>query len=440
MNYKKFFDLAKEKGIEASEISVSKTKSTSVSLFHSEIDSFSISDQSSVKARGIINGKFGVAATERLDSGAFPFLIDSIIESAKLIEKEEIAEIFKGSEKYHKKNVFSKELSAIPVDEKIDVLRKIEETAYKRSELVKEVQVEFEEEESEEVLSNSYGLSLKNKANFFYYVVNVILNDGNETKTEFDIHFGNKFNEFDAVAFANETVDRALKKFGGVSIKPKAYKCVLNPSTIADFLKAMVNAGFSSDNIQKKSSVLVGKLNEKIFSNKVTIEESPLTPNAFFRYFDDEGVATYNKTLVKKGIIETFLYNLETAKKEGIQSTGNGYNQGQKVGISTTNLRLKPGKISEEELIAKVRNGIYVTGVSGLHSGLNANSGDFSLEAEGFLIEDGKVTKPLSVITIGGNIYTLFNEIQAVASNSKLKVSGVETPSVLVKSLKVSSL
>ena len=172
-------------------------------------------------------------------------------------------------------------------------------------------------------------------------------------------------------------------------------------------------------------------------SNKLTVMERPTDNTIFFTGYDSEGVATYNKTLIKKGVFQTYLYNLTTAKKDGVQSTGNGYGGVTKIGIGTTHLVIKPGKKSFEELLQKAKNGIYLTDIMGLHAGLNAKSGDFSLQAQGFMIEDGKLTKPLSQIVVAGNLFTLFNEIGEVGSDSQLLLSSNEVPSLLIKKLQV---
>src|SRR5574344_1850428 len=111
MKYDKFFALAKEKGLSGAQIQISKRKNTSIKLFHHEIDNFSISDSQSIIACGIVNGKFGMSTTEKMGKDTFEYLINGIIESARVNEKAEEADLFKGSEKYHKKNVFEKELS-----------------------------------------------------------------------------------------------------------------------------------------------------------------------------------------------------------------------------------------------------------------------------------------------------------------------------------------
>jgi len=439
MNYKKFFEAAKDNGITVSEISFSKTSELSFSLFHHEIDNYTMSDQSKIRARGIYKNKLGFVSSENISNDSIPELISGIKSTASMIEKEEEPIIFKGSKKYHKKNSFSKELASVSVDEKLLKLHELEDEAYKLDKRVTEVEVSYYEESSESELENSYGLKLKNKSNFFYYYVSVVAKDGEEIKSDGEIFFGNEFSKFVAKDVAKKAVEKTIAKFHGVPVKSKAYKAVLNQDTVASLLGFLINVSANAENVQRKSSLFVGKLNTQLLSKKVTIEEKPLEKNCFFTYFDSEGVATQNKKIVDKGVLKTYLYNLDTAAKDNTESTGNGYRAGAKIGISTANLTLKPGRMSEEELIAKVKDGVYISSISGLHAGLNAQSGDFSLEAEGFLIENGKKTKPLTLITVGGNLVSVFQNVIGVANNSELQTSSVYAPSMAIKGLKVSA-
>jgi PmbA protein len=169
----------------------------------------------------------------------------------------------------------------------------------------------------------------------------------------------------------------------------------------------------------------------------VTVEDKPLGKTIFARWFDDEGVATYNKAIIKNGVLQTYLYNLTTAAKENRESTGNGSGAGSKVGTSPWYLEMKPGKLSQEELFKEVGNGVYITEVSGLHAGLNPQSGNFSLQSTGFLIKDGKKDRGLDLITVSGNLVKLFQDVQLVGNDSKEFIGG-KYPSVVVKTIGVS--
>ena len=118
MNVSKFFDLAKEKGIAQSQIQVGRSSSFNISLFHHEVENYKVSKSQSVVACGIYNDKFGSGRTEKLGKDTFDFLTNQIITSASFIEEESEKEIFPGSPKYHKKNVFNPGLAKVSAEEK----------------------------------------------------------------------------------------------------------------------------------------------------------------------------------------------------------------------------------------------------------------------------------------------------------------------------------
>ena len=173
-----------------------------------------------------------------------------------------------------------------------------------------------------------------------------------------------------------------------------------------------------------------------LVSNYLT-KNRPLQKNPFARWFDDEGVATYNKAIIKNGVLQTYLYNLTTAAKDGVQTTGNGYGGGKK-GVESTFLYLKPGKKSLDELFAEVGNGVFITEVSGLHAVLNPQSGNFSLQSTGFMIENGKKGKPLDLITVSGNLLEIFKDVLEVGNDVTVSPSGVSAESLLIKKIVVS--
>ena len=165
----------------------------------------------------------------------------------------------------------------------------------------------------------------------------------------------------------------------------------------------------------------------------------PYLRNFFYSYFDDEGFPTQDKVIFDKGVLKTFFYNLVTAKKDGVESTGNASRSGNKVGISFSNIVVKPGRSPLEQLFKNIKNGVYVTDITGLHAGLDSTSGDFSLQAEGFHVKDGKKDTPLTLFTVSGNLFELFNNIIAIGNDSKLMLSSITTPSIAFKNLKISA-
>ncbi len=433
MKIQEFFDLAKSKGISEAQIQIKKASSLSMSLFHHEMDNYNVNDSQNVIACGIVKGKFGSCRTEKLDESAFSFLVDGIIESAGVSEKSDTAELFRGSEKYHKKNVFNKELAQIPVEKKIALLHVVEDGLFAYDKRISEVEaVQYSEEEIFAEFYNSFGLKLKQKSNYFVFVAAADAKVNEEIKNSWDIFIGNDFNAFDPKPFIKKIGDKVLAKFGGAPCLSNKYPTILKNNVFSDLIGYFVGAA-SSEEVQKKSSFLNGKLNSQIASKKVTISEKPLVKNVFFSYFDDEGVSEYNKDIVKKGVLSTYLYNRETAKKENVQSTGNAQWKGDKIGIGFSNIFVKGSKKTFEELIAPIKEGVYITEIEGLGTGMNDNSGDFSCQAQGFMIRDGKLSEPLNLITLSGNLLKILGEVKGFDGNYEMTPEAITSPDAFIK-------
>ena len=439
MKYDKFFELAKAAGIEEAEISVSSSYSLSFSLFHGEIDSYNTSNSSSYLMRGIYKGKLGSIGSDVYSNKLAQYFVNQIVNNASVIENDDPVFIFKGSEKYRKINTFNKQLSTISVEKKIEIAKDIEKKIKEGDPRIVEVEtVAYDEGSSLNIIMNSHGLKLMQKNNYFAFYGGAVAKENGQTKTGGEIFFDNDFSKFNADELVNAIIKDTVDQLGGYPCDTATYKAVLDPQVVKSLVSAYVGSAIAED-VQKNSSLFVGKLGQKVASKKVTIEDLPLARTMFARSFDDEGVATYNKPIIKNGILQTYLYNLTTAAKDGVQTTANGaVAGGSKIYTTPWFLKVKPGKKTQEQLFEEIGNGVYITSVQGLHAGLNPRSGNFSLQSTGYLIENGKKTHGLDIITVSGNLVDLFNSITEVGSDSKLFSAGIECPSVIVKKIAIS--
>ena len=438
MKYDLFFQLAKQAGIEDAELYLAENRSLSISLFHGEVDNYSDNNGYTILARGMIKGKFGTASCDVWNKEKANYLVNEIVNNAKVIENEDPMFIFPGSEKYHKVNTYNPSLEKVSIEEKMAKLKELELKLRAFDKRIVEVGfVEFEEASSKITLLNSKGLKLSQRSNYLVYVGQAIAREGEQTKSNYDFFFNNDFSKFDVDKFAAKLGKDTVDQLGGEPCNSAIYKAVLAPGVVQSFLSAILDH-VDAEEVQKQSSLFIGKLGQKVLSRKVTIEDRPLEKNAFARWFDDEGVATYNKPIFKNGVLQTYLYNLTTAAKDGVQSTGNGYRAGGKMGTSSSYAVLKPGKKSKEQLYEEVGDGVLITDVSGLHAGLNAQSGNFSLQSTGYLIKNGKRDRALDIITVSGNLLELFNQVLEVGSDLDVSPRGVAAPSILIKAITVS--
>lgn len=438
MKYDKFFKLAKEAGIEDAELHIHQSHTLSMSLFHGEIDKYSDENGFSISARGIVNGKCGAASCDVWSNEKAEFLVREIVANAKVIENKDPVFIFPGSEKYHKVNTYNKELGNVPSEVKLEKLFALEKKIKEADERIVEIQmVGFDETTSSSTIMNSKGLKLSQKVNYFLYYGGAVAKQGEQVKSGFELFLDNDFNKFDVDVLAKKIATSVTEQLGGEACDTGSYRAVLSPDVVNSLMSCYISSAIAEE-VQKKSSLFIGKLNQKVASNKVTVEDRPLFKSVFASWFDSEGVATYNKPIIKNGVLKTYLYNLTTAAKDGVQSTGNASGAGSEVGTAPMFLYMKPGKKSQEELFKEVGNGVYITEVSGLHAGMNAQSGNFSLQSTGFLIKDGKKDRPLDIITVSGNLVEIFNGVLEVGSDSKLFAGGASFPSVTIKKIAVS--
>ena len=438
MNEKKFFALAKEAGFEAADLTINESSSLSVSIFHSNVDSLTNNSSFELVARGIYKGKMGSVSVDHVDKDSPELLVKEIKRAASIIENDDPVFIFKGSEKYHKKNVFSNVDFAENVQEKVQILLDIEKRLLAYDIRINEVvTVGFEAETNSSKKTNSYGLKLSQKKNTYAYFAEVTAKDGEEIRTGFSVFASKDEGEFKIDEFVEKVAKDALQKLGAQQCTSKKYPVVLNPECVASLMSFLISS-LDAEEVQKHTSLLEGKLHQQALSKKLTVIENPLEKNIFFRYFDDEGVATNKKYLIKRGVIETYLYTLQTAAKAGVEPTGNGAGAG-KAGAGTGYTIVKGGKKSEDEMLASIKEGVYITELTGLHSGMNAQSGNFSLQCAGFMIRDGKKAEPLALITVAGNLLNVFNNIKCIANNNKLVIfNQMSAPSILVGKLPIS--
>jgi len=184
---------------------------------------------------------------------------------------------------------------------------------------------------------------------------------------------------------------------------------------------------FSADAAQKGMSLLADKEGELVASEIVTIVDDPFCEDSCcMSAFDAEGVATKKKNIVENGVFKTLLHNLKTADKAGVTTTGNAYKGSykSKVSIAPFAFYIKPSDVSFDEVLNRTQNGVYITELNGMHAGANFVTGDFSLSASGFLIENGKTTKPVNEITIAGNFFTMLKQIECVGNDFKFSMPG----------------
>jgi len=437
LNIEKLFEKALAQGLSDVQVFINNSKQMSIDVFNGEVDKYEIADTGSLTVRGVYNGKMASYVTEIMDDSLIDEIISNLISSAKIIDSLDDAIIYPGDSHYEKlEGLYNEELANMPASKKIEAIKALDKKYHEASTLVSIAEPMYSETTKSVKIQNTKGLKLENKVNSAYLGGSVIVKNDADQRTSFDLIISNEFADFDVNTLAETTVSDALAALGAKPVPTKEYEIVFDRLAFATLLSAFSGI-FSADNVQKGFSLLKGKLGETIGSELVTIVDDPfLKKSSRSRSFDDEGVATKYKELISKGVLNTYLHNLVTAKKDGVKSTGNGFG----TAVAAVNLKMLPGSSKINEMISSLKDGIYIKEVQGAHAGANPVSGDFSLQANGFLVKDGVKVAPVALITVAGNIISMLKDVVAVSDDLKMTYYGITCPSVKIKSMPVSGI
>lgn len=436
------FKKALEAGFEECEIYWSDSSSFSVSVYKGNIEKYQNSQSGGFCFRGLYNGKMGYYFSENAKDPDVDNIIKNAVENSEIISGGDKEFIYEGSEKYYKVNVYNDKIDNMTVEDKIQAALNMENAALEYDPRIKVNKAMISTGISCVKIDNTKGLKLEEKENYFMAYIENMAVDENETVEKGEIWIGRNIEEFDPIEIGRKAAEKAILALGGKPVESQKSSVIIKNEVFADILGCFCGS-FFAENVQKGFSLLKDKLNSKIASDIVTLVDDPLLEKGnATASFDSEGVATYSKNVIEKGILKTYLYNLKTAAKDGVKSTGNGFKGSFKgsVNTSATNFYIEKGEATFEKMAEEVYEGIVITDVAGLHSGVNWVSGDFSVAAEGFKIEKGKITTPVNQITIASNFYDMLNDIFIVGNDIKFNTSSVGSPSIAVKNISIAGL
>ena len=213
---------------------------------------------------------------------------------------------------------------------------------------------------------------------------------------------------------------RAVRRLGGRKISTCEVPVIFDPETAAELIGS-ISACVSGYAVYKGASFLAGKLGQSVAASSVTVLDDGMIPSALgSRPFDGEGMATRKTTVIKKGVLESYLLDTYSARKLGLKSTGNAVRSvGDVPSVSHTNFHLAPGNHCPEEIIRSVKRGLYVVEMIGF--GVNHVTGDYSRGAVGLWIENGELTYPVEEITIAGNLKEILMNIEMIGNDLELR-------------------
>jgi PmbA protein len=228
---------------------------------------------------------------------------------------------------------------------------------------------------------------------------------------------------------------RALRRLGARKVKTQHVPVIFDPLVATSILEHIFE-GVNGDSVYRGASFLAGKLGQSIASPKVTVIDDGTMKGGFGTSpFDGEGVPTRRTMVIDKGVLTSYLLNTYSAKKLGLQTTGNASRGlAGTPGIGPGNYFLQPGNKTPQQLIAEVKDGLYVTEFLGM--GVNLVTGDYSRGASGLWISGGELAYPVEEITVAGNLKEMFMNISEVGNDLEFR-GAVAAPTIRIDGLTV---
>lgn len=292
---------------------------------------------------------------------------------------------------------------------------------------------------SEYGVCNSLGISLTEKATSIEYMIMGMAIDGKEVSS-FQYEFDNtrRLKDVSVEKVSIDFAKKAINSLGASKIGKSFNGTVILEPKVVSLLCSVIVFAVNANNVQKGMSRFAQRLDSQVTSSLLIIEDNGLLPGGIgSSSFDREGVPRKPVKIIEQGILNSFLYNTYTAEKENRESNGHASGGFRNVpGIGITNLLIKPGTKSKDELVREIKEGVYVTRLSGFP---NPVSGDFSgVVKGGFLIEDGAIKKPLIETLITGNIFDMLNQVSGISSETQ-KVGNYLLPYLRIDDVSITS-
>lgn len=435
--------LARERGLADVEVYARRDVALTLRAHNGELETFQRSDSVGLGVRVLLGERVGYAYTENLAPAALARVLNEAAGNAELVEGQPGAGLAEAAgEPPRVESIYNPALEGVALDDKIARVLELERLTRTADPRVKAVPgCSYSDAASVTRVASSRGLDRHYRSNVAYALVYPLVTEDGENKTYYDIKLARDFAALDVKALSDHAVQGALRRLGAKEIKSGTYPVVFTPRAMADLLSAFSDV-FSAKAALEGKSLLAEKVGQAVASAKLTVLDDPLLADGLAtRPFDDEGVPSRALALIEDGVFKTFLHNTQTAKRMGQATTGHAARGGYKgtLGVAPSNLFVKPGATDAQGLVAGDGPVVVIDDLQGLHAGTNAISGDFSLQAQGWLYEGGEERHPVHNFTVAGNFLALLAGIEAVGDDLRFFPHGayIGAPSVRVAALAI---
>jgi len=395
-------DVAKKIGASDASVTIGHSISETVNFRNKNLDESNRSDGLAFSIDTYIGKKKSSISSSNLLNENLDILIEKCYETTKITPEDEFNSL-------PDKNLLADKLKDLNIydnthidnDKKIHYLKELENIASEDKKIIN-TESSFTEKKTNFILANSDGFCSGYKTSSFTTSCVAVAKDENSMERDYEYSSKRYLDDIkDPQALGKLASDQTIRKLSPKKIGSEKLSVIFDKRIAKGMLSAFASA-ISSSAIARGTSFLKDKINEQIFSNSINIIDKPdIIKGLGSKNFDSEGIKSETLNLVKEGVLKNYLVDTYNGKKLNIQSNGRSG--------GTTNLYFENGKQSYDELLKTNSKCIYITETIG--HGSNLVTGDYSVGATGFFVEDGEFKYPINEITIAGNFKDMFKNI-----------------------------
>jgi len=434
---------AKKAGADQAEAVTGASRAFSVGVNDRKIETLKQSASRSLGLRVIVNGAVGFVSSSDLRPEALDDLARRAVALARFSTPDEANQLPLDEEIAGEAGgdlaLFDPEVLELPAEKKIEMCLELERIALDTDPRIRRTDgASLSTRDGASALANSRGMVRSSYGTSISTWV-VALADDRDGKQQTGVYGNSKrwVRELETMeAIGREAVSRATARIGASPVPTAKVPVVMHPDIAASWIGEMYDA-FTGESVLKKASWLTEKLGEMIASPIVTlVDDGRLRSGLGSSAWDGEGVPTRRNVLIERGVCRMFEYDVYHARRAGVRSTGNGVRgTGSVPGIGYHNLYVEPGKESPEEVLKKVDRGFYFDDQGSY--GFNSVTGDYSFQAQGFWIENGKKMQPVDGVTVASTSLEMLKRVVAIGNDLKWNAS-IACPTLLIEEMTLS--
>ncbi|HMY86631.1 MAG TPA: TldD/PmbA family protein [Microthrixaceae bacterium] len=423
------------------EVAVGRSTSTSVKVFGGEVESFTSASTDGAGVRVIRDGRQGFAHCGSLEPDVLAETLAEARDNCRFAEPDEFNGLAEpdGVEPVAQDG-WSDAVVALGNDGKVGIALELERLTTGIDPRVTSARTTaYHDGWGESAVVSSNGIEVFQRSGSCSASTSPMARADGETQMGWAVDASRDPSALDLDQVAADAVQRAVRLLGATK-PPSSRRTILLEPRLAITLVSLVAGMLSGDAVTKGRSPFADRVGESVASPLLTFVDDPTRSESIAAdEYDGEGLACRRNDLIVDGVLQGFLHDSYTGRRSGESSTASAVRGVRSLpGVGAQLLVMTPGERSFEELVAGIDRGLYVTSFAGLHSGVNPVSGDFSVGADGLLIDGGQLGAPVREVTIASTLQRLLLDVVEVGGDFEWTPGGSGACSLVIDDVAVS--